>query len=75
MRERRYVNLRVESVFSIVAGSCCGWSLVEGIVGSIHERILTEHGSHFELKLLGLSKMFVCLRERVMVGGEKVEVR
>lgn len=37
---------RVESVFSILARSYSCRSLIEGIVWTVHERILTEHCRH-----------------------------
>jgi len=32
-------------VFLVTTG-CSRWSLVEGVIWALHQRVLTEHGSH-----------------------------
>jgi hypothetical protein len=39
------VCIRIEAVLLVTTG-CGRWSLVEGVIRAVHQRILTEHGSH-----------------------------
>lgn len=36
----------------LVAGRGCRWTLAKRVVWSVHQRILTEHGSHFDIQCL-----------------------
>ena len=38
--------LRVKAMLPRSLGSCCPGRIVEGIIGPVHEGVLTEHGSH-----------------------------
>lgn len=68
-RRRAGRALRVEAVLAVVSrgGGGCG-SLVEGVVGAVHQRVLAEHGSH-----LGRA-VFCLLSCAVELMGYEIEV-
>jgi hypothetical protein len=57
-------------MFSKFAGGCCGWSLVERVIRTVHQGVLAEHCSHGGFRVS--TKLEIRVQEKEMDGVEDV---